>query len=118
MYIEGSWKNIVPVCGNHGGERIPMVINNGPHSLFYSCPKYHPENREKGERACNNRINLIEYEKMVSHVMEIIAEEACKNNDIDLTNYKWTSKGIHYKVLEHKDGELVIEVLNARAMRK
>lgn len=31
--IENSWKNIVPICGNHK-ERVEMVINNGPHSMF------------------------------------------------------------------------------------
>ena len=117
MYtIENSWKNIIPICGNHN-ERIEMTINSGPHSLFYSCPKYYPENREKDERACNNRINLIVYQKMVDKLMGMIAETALEGGSIDLTNYSWTSKGITYKVLETKGDTLYVQILNKRAMK-
>lgn len=118
MYtIENSWKNIVPICGNHE-HRIEMTTNNGPHSMFYSCPKYYPENRNAEERACNNRINLIEYQKMVDKLMGIIAEAAINGESIDLTNYTWTSKGITYKVLEQKGDVLFVKILNLRAMKK
>lgn len=118
LSIENSWQNITPVCGHHKGERVEMRINQGPHSMFYSCPKYYPENRGKDEQACNNRINLIEYQKMVDKLMGKIAESAVSGGTIDLTNYTWNSKGITYKVLEQHGDKLVVEILNVRAMRK
>lgn len=115
--IENSWKNIVPICGNHK-ERVEMVINNGPHSMFYSCPKYYPENRTKEERACNNRINLIEYQKMVDKLMGMIAEAEVNGETIDLTNFSWNSKGTEYKVIEHDGDKLYVQILNLRAMKR
>ena len=117
LTIENSWKNIVPICGNHK-ERVEMVINNGPHSMFYSCPKYYPENRTKEERACNNRINLIEYQKMVDKLMGMIAEAEVNGETVDLTNFSWSSKGTEYKVLEHDGDKLYVQILNLRAMRR
>ena len=117
LTIENSWQNIIPICGNHE-KRIPMVINNGPHSMFYSCPKYYPENRTKEERACNNRINLIEYRKMIDKLMGMIAEAEVNGETIDLTNFKWSSKGTEYKVLEHSGDKLYVQILNLRAMKR
>lgn len=115
--VINSWNNVVPICGNHKEERVEMIINSGPHSLFYSCPRYYSENRKDGEIACNNRINLIEYEAMVRHLHEMIAEADLNGEQIDLTNYKWKKKGICYRVLEHKGDKLYVEILNRRAMR-
>lgn len=115
--IDGGWGKIVPICGNHGEEMIEMVVNNGPHSMFYSCPKYYPQNRNENERACNNRINLIEYQAMVDHLMDIIASEAIQNNSIDLTNYTWTKKGIVFCVLKQEKEILYVQIKNVSAMR-
>ena len=118
MHIEGAWKNITPVCGNHQGRRVEMAIVQGPHSLFYACPEYYPQNRETGACACNNRLNLVDFEKMVSHVSEIIADEAKNGNEIDLTNYHWSRKGTDYRVIEHNGDSMKIEILNRSAMKK
>ena len=115
--IEASWKNITPICGCHGDERIEMVIQQGPHSLFYACPKYHPENRKPGEKACNNRINLIEYQKMLEKLMGEIAEADCTLSPTDLTNLRWKSKGIEFVVLEHDGEKAVVSIKNVRAMK-
>ena len=118
LTIDNSWKNIIPICGNHkDGERIEMVITQGPHSMFYSCPKYRPENRDANERACNNRINLIEYQAMVDHLNNLIAESACSGGSVDLTNHTWEKKGTRFTVLEHSGEKIVVKILNLRAMR-
>ncbi len=119
MYTsDADWQKICPVCGNHKGEHIEMIINEGPHSMFYSCPKYYPENRTEDERACANRINLIEYQKMVEKLNDMIADAACNGGKIDLTNYTWTEKGIQYKVVSHntKTDTLTVEILNKKAL--
>ena len=118
MYgIDASWKNVTPICGCHENERIEMTIQEGPHSLFYACPKYHPENRAPGERACNNRINLIEYQKMLEKLMGEIAEADCMMGSVDLTNCTWKSKGTEFKVLEHNGDKVTVSIKNIRAMK-
>ena len=64
--ITGIWKDITIVCGCHE-QPVKMIIQEGPSSLFYSCPRYYPENRNENESACANRINLIDYEEMVNY---------------------------------------------------
>ena len=93
MYeIAEAWKYIKPKCGCHGENKIDMVIQEGPASLFYACPKYHPENREPGERACNNRLNLIEYQKMVEDVIagNLVIDDDYANLKMEYPNMKIT----------------------------
>ena len=117
MYeLESFWQNVTPVCGCHN-ERVEMTIQQGPLSLFYACPKYHPENREPGERACNNRINLVDYQKMIEKLMNEIAEADFEMRSVDLTNFSWKSKGIEFKVLEHEGDKAVVEIKNLKAMK-
>lgn len=115
--IDSAWGNVIPICGNHPGECVEMQVNQGPHSMFYSCPRYYPQNRGKDERACNNRINLIEYQKMVDKLMGFVAEAEVSGGSADLTNYSWTSKGTDFKVIEHKGDKIKVEILNRRAMK-
>lgn len=61
--ITGSWGDITLVCGNTHEQPIEMVLQEGPASLFYACPKYHSENRSEGERACNNRLSIDDFFK-------------------------------------------------------
>ena len=46
--IRGFWNSVQVICGNHCNEQIEMTVQEGPSSLFYACPKYHPENRTEG----------------------------------------------------------------------
>ena len=118
MYeIKEFWNHVTPVCGCHGDNKVKMIIHEGPHSLFYSCPKYYPDSREEGEVACNNRINLVEYQKMLEKMMWKIAEAEAEMGSVNLTNFKWSSKGIDYKVLKHENDEIEVEIKNIRAMR-
>lgn len=121
MYsMNNGWNRIIPVCGNHSEEEcIEMTVNEkGQFSLFYSCPKYYPENREVGEKACNNRINLIDYEIMVNTLMEKIAKAKLEGNVLDLTNFKWSRKGTDFRVIKHENDKIWVEIKNLRSMKK
>lgn len=116
--IDRAWEKIRPICACHGEQEIELTINDrGQHSLFYSCPKYYPQNREKGEVACNNRINLIDYEKMVTYLSEKIANGQLNGGNIDMTNHHWKSKGIEFSVVRHTPKEIVVAIKNRKAMR-
>lgn len=115
--VKNMWKQIVLVCGCHE-EEVIMNIIQGPSSLFYACPKYYPENRENGERACANRINLVDYEKMVDYLSDKIEESLLEGNKEDLTNLNWVYKGvIEFKVLEHKNGMIKVRMKNKKALK-
>ena len=116
--IKNFWKKIILVCGNHSDEEITMDIINGPMSLFYACPKYYPENRKPGERACANRINLVDFEKMVEHLSELYEENFVEGNLINLTGYRWVyKKVIQYEVIEHNQDHIKVKMLNKKALR-
>lgn len=116
--LKGSWKYVKIVCGNHGSRNdIDMVIQQGPHSLFYACPKYYTDNRNKDEVPCMNRINLIDYEKMLSYLADVMVQAERNGEVCNLKNYKWERNGIQYHVLEHTDEKLVVKMFNKKAFR-
>lgn len=116
--IDKPWDKIKPICGCHKDERIEMTINSsGAYSLFYSCPKYYPQNRKDGEKACSNRINLIEYENMVEYISSEIADAKMNGGTVDMTNHKWKKKGIEYKILNHTDDNIDVSIVNLKALR-
>ncbi|NLT14039.1 MAG: hypothetical protein GXY05_06820, partial [Clostridiales bacterium] len=94
-----------------------MVIQNGPTSMFYACPKYRPENREADERGCNNRLSMEDFTKMLEHIHGIIVEAEMNDERIQLTNYTWkNTKGTVFKVIATNGKKMTISVLNKRAM--
>lgn len=116
--IKNLWKHITLVCGNHHKEEVIMDLKSGPMSLFYACPKYYPENRTKEERACVNRLNLVDFEKMLDHMTKKIEDDMDQNIETNLTGYQYRDrKGTQYTVLEHSKDDLKIEVLNRRALK-
>ena len=117
--ITNFWQKAIVICGNEKHtEEVPLEIQAGPSSLFYACPKYHEENRTKDERACPNRINLIEYENMLNHLSDAIFDAELNGRKINLTNLTWNNgKGIEFTVLEHKDDYIKVKALNKKAMK-
>lgn len=109
------WADIVLLCGNHE-EPIETTIQVGPHSPFYACPKYFEENRNEGEHKCANRLNLVEFEKMIDHINEILCEEAMCNNNVCLKNHSWKAKGVTYKIISHRPEKIVISFVNTPAL--
>ena len=117
--ITGTWEDVKLVCIYRHDEPVEMEIKEGPSSLFYACPKYYAENREEGERACNNRLNLIDYDKMIATIDKKRYEAEMNSEKINLKNYTWkTSKGIEYTVLSHEGDKLVIGMINLTAIHR
>ena len=117
--ITGTWSDIKLVCTYRHEEPIAMNIKEGPASPFYACPKYYDFNREPDERACNNRLNLVDYEKMITHIDKIRYDAEMSGEMAILTGYTWkTTKGIEYKILQHKHNNLVVGVTNKVAINK
>lgn len=114
LKISNSWDKIIPLCPCHAGQRVVMTIQNGPSSLFYACPKYYPGNRTKEENACFNRINLIEYEKMVNKLMDQIARAELEMGSVYLTGFTWKEKGILYRVVSHEGDRIEVEIKNTK----
>ena len=116
--IKNLWKHITLTCGNGHTEEVVMDLKQGPLSLFYACPKYYPENRKEKERACANRLNLVDFEKMLDHMTEKIEKGMDQGIEVNLTGYQYRDrKGTQYTVLKHSKDDLMIEVLNRRALK-
>ena len=113
--INGMWADITLYCGCHD-KPIPMVIQQGPHSPFYACPNYFEENRTENERKCANRVNLVDFEKMIDHINEILCVEAMENNNICLDNHVWKMKGITFKILHHSAEKIAVSCINKPAL--
>lgn len=62
--LQKSWNAVTLICGNHKGDQShPMKLQQGPHSLFFSCPEYKSIYGDDHEgRSCNNRLTLVDYE--------------------------------------------------------
>lgn len=113
--ITGSWCDIKLMCVNHE-KPVEMTLQQDPHSLFYACPKYFEENREEGEHKCANRLNLIEFNRMLDYINTQLCEEAAENNAICLTNHSWKQRGIEFKILSHNSSGIVVGCLNRKAL--
>lgn len=113
--IKNLWSSIRIVCGNHDGKEIPLEPKMGQ-SLFYSCPKYYDFNRTENERACGNRISGVDYERMVMHLSSKIEEASLKLDKVWLQGYTFKIKDIEFKVIKHTDKELIVSVLNKKAL--
>ena len=116
--IKGFWETTTLVCGNHTDEEVEMTLKSGPSSLFYACPKYEPDKRKSDETPCFNRLSLKEFEGMLDDLFEILTNDENGSSVLNLANHTWTRKGIEYKVLQHTDKQIKIQVLNRRALHR
>lgn len=106
-------------CGHGHSERIAMYMRDGSDmgkDSFFACPKYYPENREAGERACNNNLTITDYIKMVNYIDKKLTEAELKDEKLNLTNHKFKIGQVEYTVLEHTGTKLKISVLNKKAI--
>ena len=113
--VNGEWSKIKLVCGNHDDDMShEMVLQQGREgmSVFYTCPCYHSP--EKNGRKCNNRLNIVDYEKM----MNLLYEESISDDgdSINLRGKTWSKKGIDYHVIEHDGTSFTVTVKNKKAM--
>lgn len=92
-------------------------------SDFYACPKYmrkddqHPLGHDEDERACPNRISLYEEPQIVEALNKIIEEDLMSGVIADYTNLVFHYKHIEAKILKYSDNEIVISLLNKKAVR-
>lgn len=118
--ITGIWNDIKVVCGNHepddNGNYPELVIKSGPHSVFYCCP-HGTVGNGSSSLPCYNRINLIDYEKMLSHLATLILDAEANDESICLANYSWKDKTRYYEVLSHKGDNIVIKMIDTAAIK-
>lgn len=114
--VIGLWSNVHLVCANH--PNVEMDILQGPTSMFYACKKYYPENREDDEKPCYNRVNLFDFERMLKHLSELLLSAEKNNEILNLTGQQWSCNGIDFNVLVHETDNLVVGVVNNKAIAK
>lgn len=119
--ITGFWNEIKLICGNHPSETIDdfpeMVIKSGPYSLFYACPKENSDARAEGEIPCYNRINLIDYDKMINHIMDILVNADSEDKKICLKGHKWKDKTREYEIMHHSNDSIIIKMIDYSAIK-
>lgn len=129
--IINLWSKIRLVCGNHGENEEELMLpheaassnmsrslyGNASMNMFYSCPKYYPENRAKDEPCCRNHISMKEFEGMLSYLSSTLEDAQLNGSTMNLTGLKWKSKtGVEYHVLSHTESSIRVKCLNKRAL--
>lgn len=130
--IVNLWQRVKLHCGNHDGDAPLMephaaadsntarsLYGNSAMNMFYSCPKYYPENRGDGEPCCRNHISMKEFETMLDKISGEL-EKAQKNDmTCDLKGLQWKSKsGVVYMVTKHKEDEIDVTCINTKSLWK
>lgn len=103
--ITGMWKKIHLVCGNHSeGKYLPMELNSTTQGIAYCCPND------------KNVVSTYEYEKMLTHISDMLLAAEENNEYLNLKNYQWTRNEYHFRVLEHTPEQILISVTNRKIM--
>ncbi len=119
--VQNLWKSTQVVCASCSGkdiEKMPkMELKAGTRSMFYACPKYYPENRQKGEIACVNHVSTDDFQR----ILDVLSEEVDKNlmfgQSSYLVGFSFKVKTIDVKVVEQTDEKIVVSVLNHKAVQ-
>lgn len=114
--VKNLWKHIEVVCGNHEKDYPVMGLKQGHRSLFYSCPKYYPEARQPGERACKNHVSTDDFEKILEKLSEEAEKQMINGQKICLKNLKFKVKTIEVEVIYHVDDVIKLKVKNKKAL--
>lgn len=111
--ITGFWATATFFCKFHPD--VPMELKQGPYSAYYGCVNEYDE-----DHPCHNRLNLIDAEKALSKLMDILSTSSIVGDMPDLTNYKFTMNGIEFKVLSHDpmNDSISLIVENKKIMRR
>lgn len=92
--ITGFWKSVTFYCKFHHDQ--PMELKQGGYSAYYGCVKEFEETEP-----CHNRLNLIDAEKALQYIMDVITKATANGDLINMTNYKFVKNGVEYKVVYH-----------------
>lgn len=104
--VSNLWQDTKIYCGCHD-EPVEMVLTPTKGGYEYSC-----KNKDCG---CKNFISLKDFEKMIDHLSDKLCEAEVGGDVLNLTNYKWKSKFLTFKIIEH-NSVYKIEVLNRKAL--
>lgn len=134
IMVSNLWSHIHLVCGCHnlqGGyvlmephaaaasNTAASLYGNASMNMFYSCPKYYPDNREKGEPECRNHVSMKEFEGVLDYITDHLMPAILSGTDMDLTGLKWTSKqGVNYEVIKYEKGDYYVKCVNNKALWK
>ncbi len=119
MYdVINGWKNIRFVCCKNHKEPQQMQEMAKANSIFYACPKYFPENRDKDEPACINAIFINDAEKAVKEINDRLGAAAMKEQELNMANVKFTIDNVDYTVLKDDNGKMDVAVYNRKMVRK
>ena len=119
MYdIVNNWQNIRFVCCRNHKTPQEMKLLSSPKAIFYACPKYFPDNRDKDEPACVNSIFMNDAEKAVKKINDMLGSAAMEDNELNLENVKFTIDNVDYHVIKDDNGKLDISVNNRKVVRK
>ena len=115
--IKNLWKNTTFCCGYRHEHPVDMIFNERGESLFYSCPKYYPENRKPGEQACPMRMNTVDAEGILEQFSTIIEIDMENGIEKDYKNFKFKYKTIEVTILEYSPEKIKIQILNKKALK-
>lgn len=115
--IKNLWKNTCFCCGYRHETPVEMMFNDRGESLFYSCPKYYPQNRTPEEQACPNRMTTIDAEGIINKFSEIIENDLANNKDVNYTGFMFKYKTIDVKIINYSPDKIKIQVINKKALK-
>ena len=114
--IKNLWKNTKFCCG-YRHDPVEMIFNDRGETLFYSCPKYYPENRTSEEQACPMRLNTVDAEAIIGMLSDKIESDIKKGIDMNYTGYTFKYRQIEVEVLEYSPDKIRVQILNKKALK-
>lgn len=109
--VKNLWSVVAFCCGNHE-ELIQMELKEGPHSVFYACPRY--SEKYMGGTGCPNRMSTVQAEEILNLISEKMEKAAKSGKTLNLTHAKFTYQGVECHIIEHTDHSIVVKVKNNR----
>ena len=92
--ITGFWKSATFYCKHHPD--VPMELKQGAYSAYYGCVNEYDE-----AEPCHNRLNLLDAERALQKLMDVLTKSVQQGDMINLTNYRFVKNGIIFQVKEH-----------------
>ena len=111
-------KDVIFFCGLCGSR---LMLQKGRHTIYYRCPKYERENREKEEKVCTNRISLLDSDYLLSELESVQMRGELKVGFKStlkefFTFYK--SFDISYEITEINEDYIKVFVINNKRKKK
>lgn len=114
--IKNLWKMTHFYC-SYRHDPVEMTINDkGDFGMFYSCPKYYPNNRTEDEQACPMRLNFIDAEGILEELSKKLEDDS-GFDCVDLTGEEFMYKNIRVKVIKQTSERIELDIYNKKALR-